>query len=202
MIYFFEFKLKLPVWDQMREIPILLVGSDELRSQMIAENSVHAQSSQIMTAGLCLTGCDVRTPVVAILCLSGLPRDLTLSILSREATLAWFKLHPNYDVSCPLPAQVEEGIAQLIAFLFLSEAIRSCEEAYAGCSYVDDGDGPSDEKLRQYFKFTIERDCHEIYGTGYRRAAVAYRDIGIEDLLAFVLKHRDFPANDVDIHAN
>lgn len=193
VIYFFEFKLRLPVWEQMVDIPILIVGSDELERQMIQENSIHGQSSQIMTAGVGLSGFGSRPPVVQILCLSGLPRDLTLSILTREATLAWFKLHPKYNPRNPLPAQVSEGIAQLFAFLFLSEAIRTSEETEASFAYADEGDGPSDERLRQYFKFTIERDNHEVYGAGYRRAAVAYREVGIETLLDHALTYRDFP---------
>lgn len=86
-----------------------------------------------------------------------------------------------------MPPQVEEGIAQLIAMLFLTRGLDSPAAQSAN------EDGPSDDKLRQYFKFTIEREKHEIYGTGYRRAAMAYRDIGIEALLTHVLQYRDFP---------
>jgi Protein DA1 len=193
VIYFFEFKLRLPVWEQMVDVPILIVGSDELERQMIQENSIHAHSTQIMTSGVGLSGFGNKPSVLQILCLSGLPRDLTLSILTREATLAWFKLHPKNNPRTPLPDQVAEGIAQLVAFLFLGEAMRTSEEVESSIMLSEDGDGPSDERLRQYFKFTIERDNHEIYGGGYRKAAVAYREVGIEKLLDHALTYRDFP---------
>ena len=73
--------------------------------------------------------------------------------------------------------------------LFLSEGLSPAPVPPPGSA----GEGPSDEKLRQYFKFCIERDKNEIYGTGYRRAAMAYSDIGIEALLTHVLQYKDFP---------
>ena len=36
-----------------------------------------------------------------------------------EAFHAWIKLHPNFSHTAPLPRRVEEGLAQLVAFLFL-----------------------------------------------------------------------------------
>lgn len=75
-----------------------------------------------------------------------------------------------------------------MAMLFLNEGLGP-----PGPSSHDNGDGPSDEKLRQYFRFSIETDENEIYGTGYRRAAIAYRDIGIEALLNHVVQYRNFP---------
>ena len=126
--------------------------------------------------------------VTAILCLSGLPRDLTASVLAHEATHAWIKLHPRFDIQKPIPPQVEEGVAQLIALLFLNDGL-----APAPPLEYNDGSGPSDEKLRQYFKFSIETDDHEIYGTGYRRAAMAYSQIGIEALMSHIVLYQDFP---------
>jgi hypothetical protein len=126
--------------------------------------------------------------VTAILCLSGLPSDLAASILAHEATHAWIKLHPRFNFQHPIPPQVEEGCAQLIAHLFLNGGLEPPEPVEN-----NDGSGPSPEKLRQYFKFSIETDDHEIYGTGYRRAAKAYSDIGIEALMSHVVLYQDFP---------
>jgi len=125
--------------------------------------------------------------VTAILCLSGLPRDLAASVLAHEAIHAWIKLHPRFDIQYPIPPQVEEGCAQLVAMLFLTDGLDA-----AATETYDDG-GPSDEKLRQYFKFSIETDDHEIYGEGYRKAAKAYSNIGIEALLSHVVLYQDFP---------
>jgi len=210
VLAFFENFLKLPVWGPLRELPILLVGSETLLEQMNAQNHNHVSSMHPMTAGLCLTepgrgdhvvsryyldapaptssmALQPKTKVISILCLTGLPRDLTASVLAHEAAHAWIQLHPKYDPHRPLPAQVEEGVAQLVAMLFLSEGLGPTRPL------KPEEDGPSDEKLRQYFKFCIERETSEVYGTGYRRAAVAYRDIGIEALLTHVLQYRDFP---------
>jgi hypothetical protein len=51
----------------------------------------------------------------------------------------------------------------------------------------------TDEKLRQYFKFSIETDSNEIYGGGFRKAAKAYAEIGIEALLSHVVNYQEFP---------
>jgi hypothetical protein len=87
----------------------------------------------------------------------------------------------------PIDPQVEEGCAQLIAMLFLSEGLPPA-------STDTDGDGgPSEAKLRQYFKFSIESDSNEIYGEGYRKAAAAYSAIGIEALMSHVVLYGEFP---------
>jgi hypothetical protein len=127
--------------------------------------------------------------VTAILCLSGLPADLTASILAHEATHAWIKLHPQYDVSRPIPPQVEEGCCQLVAMLFLTDGLAPMTQ-----EKCDNGDGgPSDKRLRQYFKYAIETDSNEVYGEGYRKAALAYSKIGVEALLSHVVTYQEFP---------
>lgn len=224
VLRFLEFGLGLPIWEEMREIPILIVDQTALNeSQLKDGTSVHGASSQIMTRGLCLSehenSMSFRVPsqkfndsistfeacnhsgfmelnvgplsgnsnseVMAILCLSGLPRDLTASVLAHEATHAWIKLHPDFKVRNSLPAQVEEGCAQLIAYLFLCDGLEEPRRS--------SGIGPSDEKLRQYFKFSIETDDDNIYGEGYRRAALAYSTIGIAALLNHVVHYQEFP---------
>eukprot|EP00549_Striatella_unipunctata_P026582 CAMPEP_0118719376 /NCGR_PEP_ID=MMETSP0800-20121206/29439_1 /TAXON_ID=210618 ORGANISM="Striatella unipunctata, Strain CCMP2910" /NCGR_SAMPLE_ID=MMETSP0800 /ASSEMBLY_ACC=CAM_ASM_000638 /LENGTH=183 /DNA_ID=CAMNT_0006626735 /DNA_START=258 /DNA_END=809 /DNA_ORIENTATION=- len=125
--------------------------------------------------------------VTAILCLSGLPSDLTASVLAHEATHAWIKLHPSFDIAEPIPPMVEEGCCQLMALLFLNDGLKPASLA------IHDDKGPSDAKLRQYFKFSIETDDNEIYGTGYRQAAKAYANIGIEALLSHVVLYKEFP---------
>mmetsp|Transcript_51607 Transcript_51607/g.76975 ORF Transcript_51607/g.76975 Transcript_51607/m.76975 type:complete len:860 (-) Transcript_51607:86-2665(-) len=228
VVSFFEHHLKLPIWKDMRKVPILVVGYDALNDQLMASGGAHGGSSQIMTRGLCLTehqsgrrfklskvkyntssqrfeACDVEekgftffqvpdaskvnpdASVTAILCLSGLPKDLAASVLAHEALHAWIKLHPRFDIGYPIPPQVEEGCAQLIAMLYLTEGLDAASTETYGDS------GPSDEKLRQYFKFSIETDDHEIYGEGYRRAAQAYANIGVEALLSHVVRYRAFP---------
>lgn len=193
VLSFFESFLKLPVWDPMRDLPVLMIGAESLQSQMQSLHHVHASCSHCMTSGLCLTerSASLRDGenVVAILCLTGLPRDLAAGVLAHQAMHAWIKLNPNYDSNSPLPPQIEEGLCQLVAMLFLQDGLPPIGPR----SQTGSEDGPSDEKLRQYFQFTIERDKNEIYGTGYRIAAMVCRDIGIEELTAHVLKYKSFP---------
>lgn len=226
---FFEKKLGLPIWGDMKHVPVLIVGYKSLNEQMKQTGGVHGGSAQIMTRGVCLTehqtsGRKLKattlkfnarkqsfekrdehqrgftflqvpdagkvnpdSSVTCILCLSGLPKDLTASVLAHEATHAWIKLHPKYNVYRPIPPQVEEGCAQLVAMLYLSEGLPPAS------GETDRDGGPSEEKLRQYFKFSIESDNHEIYGEGYRKAAAAYSMIGIEALLSHVVLYKEFP---------
>jgi len=228
VIKFFKEKLNLPIWNDMKDVPILIVGYESLNNHMQVAGANHGGSSQILTRGLCLTehqsGKRVKlssvkfdkndhsfsalnvqekgftffqvpdackknpdASVTAILCLSGLPRELTASVLAHEGLHAWVKLHPQFKIENPIPPQVEEGCAQLIAMLFLAEGLGPASTE----TYGDDG--PSDEKLRQYFKFSIETDDNFVYGDGYRKAAAAYADIGIEALLSHIVLYQEFP---------
>ena len=209
VLMYLEQKLKLPIWGPLRDIPILMVGVKSLQEQMSAQGSMHGVMSQnILAAGLCLT--ESRDPhhrsysssyntvspsrpsnVVAILCPTGLPRALVASILAHESVHAWIQLHPNYYSGRPLSSQIVEGLCQLVASLYLSDGVIPNNDS----NVID---GTSEKKLRQYYKFCIERDQSDIFGNGYRRAAVAYRDIGMEGLLSHILEYRDFPPTSDD----
>jgi len=200
----------------LKSIPIMIVGMEALNDNMKRHSSSgtkggtpHFGSSQIMTRGLCLSehypnqGPE-SIGVTAVLCLSGLPSDLTASILAHEATHAWIKLHPNFPCTDPLPLKVEEGICQLVAFLFLNEGLDPIENMASHHSATaiseeeeeedkkEDDSIPSDEKLRQYFRFCIETD-EGVYGEGFRLAARAYAKMGIQELLYHVALNHDFP---------
>jgi hypothetical protein len=203
VLNYMDQNLKVPIWGPLRDIPILMVGVLSLQEQMLAQGSIHGTMSQnILTAGLCVT--EPRDPshhhsymsqsrtnnIVAILCPTGLPRALVAGILAHESIHAWIQLHPNYNTGRPLSAQVVEGLCQLVASLYLSDGVMPNNDCGTNQNTID---GTSEKKLRQYYKFCIERDQSDIYGNGYRRAAVAYRDIGMEGLLSYILEYRDFP---------
>mmetsp|Transcript_49889 Transcript_49889/g.97617 ORF Transcript_49889/g.97617 Transcript_49889/m.97617 type:complete len:543 (-) Transcript_49889:185-1813(-) len=131
--------------------------------------------------------------VTAILCLRGLPRDLAASILAHEATHAWFKLHPRFEPKRPMPLQVEEGCCQLMAYQYL---VRLEESDLTGDrrDYGDDGE-PTDRKMRQYFRNSIETDTSEVYGDGFRLAAAAFAKLGcVASLLEYVAENNSFPS--------
>lgn len=191
---------------QLKDIPVLIVGHEALNENISKQPGSNHAGSTLMTRGLCLsehqrggrrgkqgTG-DVE--VTAVLCLSGLPSDLTASILAHEATHAWIKLHPNFPYNDPLPLKVEEGLAQLVAFLFLNDGLDAIVEETPTSADGEDSNGsdsiPTNARLRQYFRFCIETD-EGVYGEGFRLAARGYASMGIQELLYYVALHRDFP---------
>jgi hypothetical protein len=191
LMEFYEKKLQLPVWGQMRDVPIVMVGSDALNDQIRAQRRGCTDCNMHTV----ISGCTIieehpKIEVVGLLCLTALPRDLAASVLAHQSAHIWIKLHPKFTVGVPLPPQVEEGVAQLIAMLFISEGLGP--SAPMPPSDVPSSE-PSDEKLRKYFKFLIEREKSEIFGTGFQKAMKAYRDIGMEMLLTHILQYRDFP---------
>lgn len=125
--------------------------------------------------------------VCAVLCLSGLPKELTASVLAHEALHVWIKLHPDFHVNHQLSANIEEGCAQLAAHLYLTDGSEVPSPLQPNDA------GPSDEKLLQYFRFCIETEKDEVYGGGYRAAAKAYSDMGMARLLNYVLQYNEFP---------
>jgi len=192
----------------LKRIPVLVVGMEALNDNTQKNGSKHYGSHQIMTRGLCLSehssksgqrrsiGKNGGAGVTAILILSGLPSDLTASILAHEATHAWIKLHANFPFTDPLPLRVEEGLCQLVAHLFLNDGLDSIEHnlTFDSMTAFDNNDEsiPSDEKLRQYFRFCIETD-ESVYGEGFRLAARAYAKMGMQELLYYVALNHDFP---------
>ena len=223
---FFEKDLRLPVWDEMREITVALVSIDTMEEQMKNRLTLCSHSSfpNMLTQGLCLTAensgwriketClvfdrasrsfierdaghsfivpdaskdDPYSSVTGILCVCGLPRELTISILAHEATHAWFRLHPDTDILKPMPPSVEEGCCQLIAYLLL-EALDKAEEAGRDSLL---GSVSRNKQLRQQLKLRIESDESDIFGQGYRVAAQACSGVGIDVLMGNVAMYRD-----------
>ena len=142
--------------------------------------------------------------VQAIYCLKGLPRSLMGSILAHEALHAWFGLNPlrrdgvvgersSGDVR-RIPPMVEEGLCQLSSHLYLNHVMDSMNDSSSGGG----GSGPSDESLREYFRWSIETDSSPIYGDGFRMAAMAYNEIcdnggSFIDLLQYAMMHKALP---------
>lgn len=231
LVNFFENVMNLPVSDDFRTLPVLLVGQGELHEHQTTSHCIHAQSPHLMARGLTLVDKvtkrrssrrKVKVPtmqfnfstssfessdhsssegykyfylpeqeptttnkVVCIMCLSGLPRDLTACILAHEATHAWLHLHP--EANQKLDPQVEEGVAQLVAMLFLTQGLEKTTPP------GPDDSGPTDNDLRRYFQHCIESDESEVFGLGYRKAAHAYQEVGIVALMTHVVRYGTFP---------
>jgi len=165
---------------------------DYLNNYRRSHKSTNRASEPVSSVLNMVTKGLVSSNVTAILCLKGLPRDLTGSILAHEATHAWFKLHPQYDPNRAMPPQVEEGCCQLMAYLFLTH-LQEVNNDRDAPDFEQDGQ-PTDKKLRQYFRYSIETDTSDIYGEGFRLAAASYAKIGnVSAFLEHVATHQSFP---------
>mmetsp|Transcript_20267 Transcript_20267/g.61060 ORF Transcript_20267/g.61060 Transcript_20267/m.61060 type:complete len:562 (-) Transcript_20267:314-1999(-) len=100
-----------------------------------------------------------RWEVTAILILHGLPWLLTGSILAHEVMHAWLRLSGYGRLSC----EVEEGLAQLMALLWLE---RQQPPA-----------GSFDERLQSHLGEQIRSDPSHVYGEGFRAAYEAFRRV-------------------------
>lgn len=110
--------------------------------------------------------------------------------------------------------QVEEGICQLVALLWLHHlaggdtgAGTAADEVAgrgdrrrgggAGAGrrrFADNASPPSNEELREFFAHQIKTDMSTVYGDGFRKAKRAYDVLGLHMLLDHVKRHHSFPA--------
>lgn len=90
--------------------------------------------------------------------------------------------------------QVEEGICQLIALLWLQHlAGRGSGDEEGGKGQVH-GSPPSNEDLRGFFAYQIKTDVSTVYGDGFRNAKEVYDAVGLEALLNHVKRYDSFPS--------
>jgi hypothetical protein len=145
--------------------------------------------------------------VQKILCLKGLPSNLMSSILAHEATHAWLAFCPirrdgvigeetTFGQVRRIDQMVEEGLCQLVAHLYLQHLMA--DDRKEGLLEGFRSDCPSDAKLNQYYKWSIENHASPIYGHGFKMAAQAYSQTvqsggSLKDLFEYVSMHRDFP---------
>ncbi|OQR96213.1 hypothetical protein ACHHYP_20824 [Achlya hypogyna] len=100
--------------------------------------------------------------VNAILILHGLPYDMTAYILAHEATHAYLKLRPEFPAH--LPPKVEEGVCNLMGYLFLQYT-----------TLVDPTEARSFRtSLRRFYSHQLLHDTSPVYGDGFREALAAY----------------------------
>ena len=157
-----------------------------------------------------------RAKVRNILCLKGLPRNKMACILAHEATHAWFAYNPlrrdgvvgekkTLGKIRKLSKTVEEGTCQLVAYLYLKTLSVPYQKKTAWYKF-NKKDGPSNQRLNDYFQWEIENDPSPIYGDGFRLAKKAYLRVvesggGLKEFLEYIVIHLDFPSLDnFDIH--
>ncbi|XP_072987755.1 protein DA1-related 1-like isoform X2 [Typha latifolia] len=207
-----------------QQIPLLLVERQALNEAMEGEKMGHHHVAE--TRGLCLSeeqtvSTILRRPifgpgdriidmmtgpyrlirqceVTAILILYGLPRLLTGSILAHEMMHAWLRLKGFRRLS----PEVEEGICQVLAHMWLDSEIMSgtgsnvASTSSSTSSSSSSKKGPkleSDRKLGEYFKNQIESDTSEAYGDGFRAGDRAVQRYGLRSTLDHIRLTGTFP---------
>ncbi|XVE87244.1 hypothetical protein DITRI_Ditri18aG0100700 [Diplodiscus trichospermus] len=214
-----------------QHVPILLVERQALNEAMEGEKNGHHHLPE--TRGLCLseeqtvttvsrrprigTGYQFvdmitepyrltrRCEVTAILILYGLPRLLTGCILSHEMMHAWLRLkgYPN------LSPEVEEGICQVLAYMWLDSEIYAASGSDAASSSSSSSSSSTvsssstsskkgkrsafEKKLGGFFKHQIESDTSTAYGEGFRQGNRAVNKYGLKRTLDHIRMTGNFP---------
>ncbi|XP_078177968.1 protein DA1-related 1-like isoform X2 [Carex rostrata] len=214
-----------------QQVPLLLVERQALNEAMEGEKMGHHHLPE--TRGLCLSEEQIvrtilRRPVIgpgnkiidmvtgnhrlvrrcevtAILILFGLPRLLTGSILAHEMMHAWLRLKGFRSLS----PEVEEGICQVLAHMWLESEITSgsssttithtastSASASTSSSSTSSKKGPksdSEKKLGEFFKNQIETDPSAAYGEGFRVGNKAVTKYGLRTTLEHIKLTGSFP---------
>ncbi|KAJ4813874.1 DA1 [Rhynchospora pubera] len=196
-----------------QQIPMLLVERQALNDAMEGEKDGPHHMPE--TRGLCLSEeqtvssiqrrpkiggnriLDMRThpqkltrrcEVTAILVLYGLPRLLTGSILAHELMHGWLRLKGYRNLS----PEVEEGICQVLSYLWLESEIVPDERNVASssssapsssASSKKGGTSAMEKKLGEFFKHQIQHDTSSAYGEGFRTAYAAVNKYGLRRTL-------------------
>ncbi|KAF3329080.1 protein DA1-related 2 isoform X1 [Carex littledalei] len=196
-----------------QQIPMLLVERQALNDAMEGEKDGTHHMPE--TRGLCLSEeqtvssiqrrpriggnriLDMRThpqkltrrcEVTAILVLYGLPRLLTGSILAHELMHGWLRLKGYRNLS----PEVEEGICQVLSYLWLESEIvpdthngasSSSSAPSLSASSKKGGTSAMEKKLGEFFKHQIQHDTSSAYGEGFRTAYASVTKYGLRRTL-------------------
>ncbi|XP_066395751.1 LIM domain-containing protein HDR3-like isoform X4 [Miscanthus floridulus] len=212
-----------------QQIPMLLVERQALNEAMEGESRGPHHMPE--TRGLCLSEeqtvssilrrpriggnrlLDMRTQprkltrrceVTAILVLYGLPRLLTGSILAHELMHGWLRLKGYRDLN----VKVEEGICQVMSYLWLESEIlpsssrhaqpsssyaSSSSSSYPPTSSKKGGISHTEKKLGEFFMHQIANDTSTAYGDGFRTAYAAVNKYGLRQTLNHIRLTGGFP---------
>ncbi|KAB2628061.1 protein DA1-like [Pyrus ussuriensis x Pyrus communis] len=138
-----------------------------------------------------------RCEVTAILILYGLPRLLTGSILAHEMMHAWLRLK-GYR---PLSQDVEEGICQVLAHMWLEAELMSGSGSNAASTSSSSSSrtskkgtrSPFESKLGGFFLHQLETDMSPVYGDGFRAGQQAVQKYGLRSTLEHIRMTGLFP---------
>jgi len=146
-------------------IPLGLVDLHELK-----EGGSRDLSGNTRTAVWTRSDEIIRRDVEEVSILRGLPYEHFGAVAAHELGHAWLFLEEFPE----LPSRVEEGICELLAYLWLQQM------------------GTLDAEYRMR---VMQHNEDPVYGDGFRAAHESYRRYPLESLLAHVREHKRFPAD-------
>ncbi|WZY82107.1 hypothetical protein YC2023_028491 [Brassica napus] len=212
-----------------QQIPMLLVQREALNDAIVGEK--HGYHHMPETRGLCLSEEQTVTSVLkrprlgahrlvgmrtqpqkltrkcevtAILVLYGLPRLLTGAILAHELMHGWLRLKGYRNLN----PEVEEGICQVLSFMWLESEVLSdpssrsmpststaTSSSSSSSSSINKKGGKTnvEKKLGEFFKHQIAHDASPAYGGGFRAANAAVCKYGLRRTLDHIRFTGTFP---------
>ena len=149
----------------IRTVPLRLVSLDKLRD--LNPNNAEA-AGRTEKARMMENGRERARKIESVYILYGLPEEHFLAIAAHEFGHGY--LFMNYYPTMRL--QDEEGLCELFEYLWLAEQ-------------------KTDIAMNRIK--SMEKNKDRIYGTGFRRAFKAYKQMGMRDLLAYVKRTGNLP---------
>jgi hypothetical protein len=111
--------------------------------------------------------------------LGGMAHTHARKVLAHELTHALLHLH---DFPTDLPLDVEEGVCELVSYMWLSH--RASDTSATAADRLD---------AAMWMKRMEHRDNDNAYGRGFHRAVNALRGRSLHELLSDVAEIKDFP---------
>ena len=120
--------------------------------------------------------------------LKGLPRLHSGKMLAHELTHVW--IHRGFRSLAPLPPRVEEGLCELVAYLWLVERAARLERGRGEGDQACD----ADRRVALWRIAQTERNPDALYGGGLRACLASAQGRPLHAVLEHVRRHKRLPA--------
>jgi len=146
-----------------------------------------------------------KREVKGVYLLQGMSRVHAAKVLAHELTHVYLAKNKYFN----LPLEVEEGVCQLVAYLWLAEQVdRVLDQSSSnprrragGRARETDGVEPiriisTEDELKEALGHMrrMESDMSAVYGQGFRKAYGALQGRRLEELLSHIKQHKEFPS--------
>ena len=171
-------------------IPLRLVGEDDNDAWELdpdsGERGDPVDASAAWAELPLLGGVAVRKLVM----LKGLPRLHSGKMLAHELAHVW--IHRGFNSLAPLPPRVEEGLCELVAYLWLVE--RAARLSLEGGGVCGDAPCDADRRVARWRIAQTERNPDALYGRGFRESLASVQGRSLREMLQHVRRHKRLPA--------